>query len=128
MSVRDLPDEQLVRLALEAIGDGAPERLRPLLGQEIEIRTARGRHRGIDAALTWAGKGYDHIQRRFELDRLEPIGDGLLGTGRVEYVWLESGKLGDSSPAFMAIRRSEGMLTGLSLHDDRQSAAAELGG
>ena len=128
MSVARLPDEQLVRLALEAIGDSAPERLLPLLHPDVKILTQRGRHVGVDAAMAWASKGYDHLQRRFELDRITGLGDGLIGIGRVEYVWTETREVGDSSPAFLAIRRTDGLLSHLSLHDDRESAAAELDG
>jgi hypothetical protein len=79
MSVADLDDEQLITLVLEAIGDRAPERLRPLVTDDVVISTARGEHLGIDAAVAWAGKGYQHLDRRYRVDSLERHGDGLVG-------------------------------------------------
>jgi len=128
VSVVDLPPRQLIELALEAIGDRAPDRLRPLLAPEVRVVTGRTTHVGIEAVSTWASKGYENLDRRFALDALEPAGDGLLGSGRVEYVWRETGEVGDSTPIFFALRLSEtGRLSGLALHDDRESAVADLG-
>jgi hypothetical protein len=127
MSVADLDDEQLIALALEAIGDRAPERLRPLVVADVVVSTARGEHRGVEAAIAWAGKGYEHLDRRYRVDSLEPHGAGLLGTGRVEYVWRESGQVGDSSPAFFAFRLRDGLLAGIGIRDDPDAARVALG-
>lgn len=122
MSVTDLPAEQLIALALEAISDGAAERLRPLLAEEIVIATGRSEHRGIEAALVWTRRSYAHLDRRYRLDRLEPRGSGLLGTGRVEYLWRDSGEVADSSPAFFGFRIRDGLLAGIALSDDLDGA------
>jgi hypothetical protein len=127
MSVRDLPAEELIELALEAIGEHSPERLRPLIDPEVRVVTERGIHEGADAVLAWAAKGYENLNRRFALDALDPIGTGLLGSGRVEYVWRDTGEVGDASPIFLALRLSgEGLLAGLSLHEERAGAVADL--
>jgi hypothetical protein len=127
MSVADLDDEQLITLVLEAIGDRAPERLRPLVTDDVVISTARGEHLGIDAAVAWAGKGYQHLDRRYRVDSLERHGDGLVGTGRVEYVWRDSGQVGDSSPVFLGFRVRGGLLAEIAIRDDHQAARAALG-
>lgn len=129
MSVRDLPSEELIELALEAISEHSPERLRPLVDPEVKVVTERGVHQGAEAVLAWAAKSYENLNRRFAVDALEPVGAGLLGAGRVEYVWRDTGEVGDSTPIFLGLRLSEnGLLAGLSLHDERQAAVADLEG
>lgn len=123
----DLPPEQLIDLALEAIGDRDPDRLRPLLHEDARVVTERGEHVGAAAVSAWARKGYDHLDRRFAAERVEPAGGGLLVTGRVDYVWRDSGEVGDTTPIWFAIRIRDGLLSGLALHDDRASAATDLG-
>ena len=90
-----------------------------MLSPSIRIVTERGSHEGIEAALAWAAKSYEHLVRRFVLERLEPVGDGLLGSGRVEYVWREGREVGDSGPAFLALRVEDGLLALLSPAGDR---------
>lgn len=127
MSGTTLPPADLVRLAFEAAAERATERLPPLLSPDVRIVTERGAHEGIDAVLAWAAKGYDHLDRRFVLERLEPRGEGYLGSGRVEYVWREGGEVGDSAPMFFAIRIADGLLAGLALHEDEAGALTDLG-
>ena len=70
MSAGGLPAEQLIALALEAISDREPERLRPLLDPSIRIVTGRRSHEGIDAATRWAAKRYQHLDRRYVLEHV----------------------------------------------------------
>jgi hypothetical protein len=126
MSVTDLPEEQLIALALEAISDRAAERLRPLLAEDIVIATGRAEHRGVEAALAWARRSYAHLDRRYQLDRLEPRGSGLLGIGRVEYVWRDSGEVGDVSLAFFSFQIRDRLLARIFLSDDLDAAQRSL--
>jgi hypothetical protein len=128
VSVRDLPPEEVIALALEAISDRAPGRLRPLLRPGARIVTGRAAHEGVEAALQWASKGYEHLDRRYVVVRTEPFGDGHLVRARVEYVWRESGEVGDSTPTFIAVKLEDGLVAGLSLHDSEERARAALGG
>ncbi len=123
--------EEIVRLALEAISDQDPERLQPLLAPGVTIRTGRASHEGMDAALAWARKGYQHLDRRYALARLVPVdaaAGAFLGEGRVEYVWRETGEVGDSKPLFFAIEIDAALLRRLEIHDDEESARAALRG
>lgn len=128
MTPARLPPTELIELALEAIGDRDVERLRPLLSPEIRIETERAVHEGVEAALAWAAKGYEHLDRRFVVERLEPVGAGLLGRGRTEYVWRESGALGDATPQLFGFRIRGGLLAGLALYGSEPEAIAALGG
>jgi hypothetical protein len=70
-----------------------------LVSDDIEIETARGVRRGHAEAVAWARNKYDHLQRCFSIDEYRPLGPGrLLALGRTEYVWKDSGEVGDSSP------------------------------
>lgn len=121
-----LPPEQVATLALEAISDHDGERLEPLLGPGVLIITGRSRHEGVAAASAWASKRYRHLDRRYVLDDLRPMGRGLLGHGRVQYVWRESGEVGDSTPIFLSFQVDGGLLSELGLHEDEDSARAAL--
>lgn len=122
--------EEIVRLALEAISDGDAERLQPLLAPGVTIKTGRARHEGMDAALAWARKGYEHLDRRYVLVSLDPVGDpgaGMFVAGaRVEYVWRETGEVGDSTAVHLAIELHDALLGRLELHDDAASARLAL--
>lgn len=122
--------EEIVRLALEAISDRDAERLQPLLAPGVTIRTGRASHEGMDAALAWARKGYEHLDRRYVLSGLEPVPGApagtFLGQGRVEYVWRETGDVGDAKPAFFAVVVEAALIALLELHDDADSARAAL--
>lgn len=126
VSGTSLPPEQVVTLALEAISDHDGERLEPLLDPGIQIVTARSRHEGVAAASAWASKRYRHLDRRYVVDELHPMGKGFLGQARVEYVWRESGEVGDSTPIFLSLQVEDGRLRELGLHDDADSARAAL--
>ncbi len=123
-----LPVEELIDLALEAISDRAPERLRELLGEGVTIETGRSTHAGIDAALAWSQKGYEHLDRRYRRQAVERIERGYLVIARVEYVWRESGEVGDSAPIYLVFRIDQGLITGLALYDDEESARQRLMG
>jgi hypothetical protein len=126
VSGTSLPAEQVVTLALEAISDHDGERLEPLLDPAILILTSRSRHEGVAAATAWASKRYRHLDRRYVLDELHPEGKGLLGHGRVQYVWRESGEVGDSTPIYFSLQVEGGRLRELGLHEDEDSARAAL--
>lgn len=124
--------EEVVRLALEALSDRDTSRMRPLLADHFTVRTGRASHEGADAALAWARKGYDHLDRRWTLDTLEPApGEGgdqglLIGHGRVEYVWRETGEVADSTPTVLLIALEDGLLGRLEIFDDLDSLLATL--
>lgn len=122
-----LPDEQVIALALEAISDHDGERLRPLLDPAIRIVTGRGSHAGIEAAIRWASRRYQHLDRRYVLAELAAAGAGMVGRGRVEYVWRDSGEVGDSAPIYLSFEVEGGRLRELGLHDDPEAARSALG-
>jgi hypothetical protein len=68
-----------------------------LVHPEVEIHTERTVHRGREAAVAWAGKEFDHLIRRYVPVEIEDTDSGMLVHARLEYVWRESGEVGDTS-------------------------------
>lgn len=118
---------EVLRLALEAISDRDADRLAALLAPDVTIRTGRASHEGADAALAWARKGYDHLDRRYVLEGMEAVAPGAyLCAARVEYVWRETGEVGDASPVWLAVEIDGPLILRLELHDSEQEARAAL--
>lgn len=115
-----------IRLLLEAVNDRDLARLRALVPPDFEIVTGRSVHSGAPAVLAWAGRAYDHLERRYAVDRIEPVGSGYLVLGRVQYVWRETGEVGDSSPIVFSFELAGGRLRRMSLHEDQAAARAAL--
>lgn len=115
-----------IHAVLAAINAYDPERLGPLLTDEVEIVTGRTVHRGRDAALTWVTKRYDHLDRRYRADELHPVGNEVLALGRVEYLWRESGDVADTSPIALWLQLDGPLLVRLRLDDEVEHAAALL--
>lgn len=122
MAADELPARELITLALEAISSRSAERLRPLLAEDVRVETGRATHRGIEAVLCWAEKSYQHLDRRYVISGFERSGSSYLVPGRAEYVWRDSGEVGDSTPAFLVFTIEEGRIALVSLQDDERAA------
>jgi ketosteroid isomerase-like protein len=106
------------RQVLEALSRGDVEAFARLVDPEVEIRTARGVRRGIEAAMEWASSAYEHLERRYEIDEMHVAGGDVLVLARVQYVWRESGEVGDTSPVGVAMRFEHGRLRRWQVYDD----------
>ncbi len=92
-------DEALARKVLAALSDGDTAAFGELAAEGIEIETSRGVRTGHAEAIAWAANKYDHLQRRYAVDRIEREADGsLFIEGNTEYVWKDGGEVADSSP------------------------------
>ena len=90
-----------------------------LIADEIEIESARGLRRGHAEAVAWARNKYDHLQRCFSIDEMRSLGRGrLLALGRTEYVWKDTGEVGDSSPVAIEMGFRDGKLVRWRFRDD----------
>jgi ketosteroid isomerase-like protein len=101
---------ELARQVLEALSHGDVQGFAAVVHPEIEIHTARAVHRGGDAAEHWARKAYEHLERHFAIDRLDERDDRVLARVRVQYVWRESGLVGDEEPIAIELRFADGKL------------------
>ena len=101
---------ELARQVLTALSRGDVSAFAALVHPEIEIHTARGVYRGRDEAEEWAHKKYEHLQRHFAIDRLDARGDEVVARVRTQYVWRESGLVGDEEQAAIDLAFADGKL------------------
>ena len=121
------PDEgasapELARRVLEALSHGDVHGFAELVHPEIEIRTARGVRRGVDEAEEWARKRYEHLERQYAIDRMEVHGDEVRAWVRTQYVWRESGLVGDEEPIAIELAFRDGKLVRWTYREDLAGA------
>jgi ketosteroid isomerase-like protein len=120
--VTDGASESIVALArrvLEALSRGDVQAFAGLLHPEIEIHTARGVRRGRDEAEEWAQKRYEHLERHYAIDRMDVDGDQVLVLVRAQYVWRDSGLVGDEEPIAIELAFRDGKLIRWTFREDR---------
>jgi hypothetical protein len=88
-----------------------------LVHPEVEIETARTTHRGRDAAVEWTGKGFDHLDRRYVPTEIERTPSGVRVKAELQYVWRESGKIGNSTPVVIELGIRDGTISSWNLSD-----------
>jgi hypothetical protein len=71
---------------------------------EAELQTPGGpRLRGHDEVRAWFDAGFDNVQPRIVPERFVTEGDIVVGLGKIEVRWIESGEIaheGESAGAF----------------------------
>jgi hypothetical protein len=113
-----LGSEELARRFLAALSDCDQDAVGGLVHPEVEIHTERTVHQGRDAAVAWAGKAFDHLIRRYVPVEIEDTDSGVLVHARLEYVWRESGKVGDSSRVAIDLGIRDGLISSWHLVDE----------
>lgn len=113
--------EQAAR-AIAAINSGDPDLIAAAFDPLTEIRTTRNVHRGVEAAIAWAEKTYDHLERRFTIAATHTRGDAVLVLGSVEYVWREEGEVGDSAPIALRFEFERDHVSSLTVEEDPAAA------
>ena len=81
-----------------------------LVHPEIEIHTARTVHRGRDAAMDWSQKSFDHIERHYVPVEVAPSADGVRVEAELQYVWKETGDVGDTSAVTIDLGVRDGLI------------------
>jgi hypothetical protein len=89
-----------------------------LVHPEVAIRTERRTHRGREAAVAWAGKEFDHLIRRYVPIEIEETADGVLVHTELQYVWRESGNVGDTSRVRIDLGVRDGLISSWHLEDE----------
>jgi ketosteroid isomerase-like protein len=103
---------------LDALGRGDAAAFAELCDPGVEIHTARGVRRGVEEARAWAEAAYEHLDKRYEVDEIHLAGERVLALARVQYVWRDSGAVGDESPVAIALDFEKGRLRRWRLFDD----------
>lgn len=89
-----------------------------LVHPDVEIRTERTTHRGRDAAVDWSGKGFDHLTRRYVPLDVEERGGGALVRAELQYVWSETGDVGDTTRVGIALGIRDGLVSSWELLEE----------
>src|SRR3954454_15772435 len=78
---------------------------------EVELQTPGGpRLRGHDQVRAWFEAGFENVQSRIIAERFVAEGDVVVGLGRVEVRWIESGEIaheGESAGGLLVSRRKD---------------------
>jgi hypothetical protein len=89
-----------------------------LVHPDVEIRTERTVHRGRLAAMEWSGKVFDHLVRRYVPVEIDETPTGVLVHAQLQYVWRESGEIGDTSPVAIELGIRDGLISSWYLLDE----------
>lgn len=109
---------ELARHVLEVLSLGDVPEFAAVVHPEIEIRTAKTTYLGPEAATEWAQKRYEHLSRHYAIDRLEEKGDHVVARVRTQYVWRESGLVGDEEPTVIDLTFRDGKLWRFQFRED----------
>jgi len=112
--------------AIAAINSRDPELIAAAFDPLVEIRTGRNVHTGIEAAIAWADKRYEHLERRYTVAATHTKGDTVLVLGSVEYVWREEAEVGDSAPIALKLEFAGDLVRSLTVADDPEEALDEF--
>jgi hypothetical protein len=82
-----------------------------LVHPDVEIRTERTVHRGRPAAVDWSRKGFEHLDRRYVPIEVARRGDLVAIKAELQYVWRESGEIGDRSEVTIELGIRDGLIS-----------------
>jgi ketosteroid isomerase-like protein len=116
MSTED--SAELARRFLAALSAGDQAAVGELVHPEVEIRTERTIHRGRVAAMKWSGKIFDHLFRRYVPVEIEETPSGVLVHAELQYVWRDSGRVGDTSRVAIELGIRDGLISSWYLLDE----------
>lgn len=114
----DTDSAELARRFLAALTAGDRAAVGELVHPEVEIRTERTLYQGTIAAMEWAGKVYDHLVRRYVPVAIEETPSGVLVHADLQYVWRDSGEVGDSSRVAIELGIRDGLISSWYLFDE----------
>jgi ketosteroid isomerase-like protein len=119
-------NQELSRRVLSALSKCNTVEFAELVDPLVEIHTQRGVRHGPDEALRWAGRKFDHLERRYEIEELHENGDTVVALARVQYVWRETGQLGAEWLLGIALSFRDDKLVRWQVYEDPVEALEEL--
>jgi hypothetical protein len=73
-------------------------------------------------ALRWSSKEFDHLIRRYVPVEIEPTPEGVRVKAELQYVWRDSGEVGDTSPVVLELGIRDGLISSWRLHEVDEDA------
>ncbi len=67
--------------------------------------------------MEWSGKVFDNLLRRYAPVEIEQVEGGVRVKAELQYVWRDSGKVGDSSPVAIELGIRNGLISSWRLHE-----------
>jgi ketosteroid isomerase-like protein len=124
--VSEGPNAEAARRILAALSAGEIDAFSELLDPEVEIHTQRGVRHGREEATRWARSKFEHLERRYEIEEMHEAADTVVALARVQYVWRESGQVGDEWLLGIALHFKDGRLLRWRVYDHPMEALEEL--
>jgi ketosteroid isomerase-like protein len=82
-----------------------------LIAADVEMQTPTGaRVRGREEARAWFEKSFDNVRPRIIADRFVGSGDTVVGLGRSQMQWIESGETSDEFESAAVFRFRDGKI------------------
>jgi ketosteroid isomerase-like protein len=82
-----------------------------LLAADVEMLIPGGaRLRGHEEARAWFEKGFDNVRSRIIADRLVETDDAVVGLGRIQVRWIESGEIAGETESGAVFRFRDGKI------------------
>jgi hypothetical protein len=75
--------------------------------------------------MAWTGKVFDHLMRRYVPISIEPRPEGALVHAELQYVWRDSGEVGDSSRVGIELGVTEGLISSWWVFEEPEERSPE---
>lgn len=119
---------EVVRRFVDAFNAEDLEALVATLSQDVEIQSSRGLVEGREEARRWATRQPSgELEQRLVLDRLAEHGAHAVADLRRQWVWRESGEVGDERAVYYVATLRDGLICRWQPFADRDDALRAAG-
>lgn len=109
-------------------GRGDVDEFLALHDPDVELQTPGGpRLRGHDQLREWFEAGFENVQQRIIPERFVPGRDTVVGLGRIEVRWIDSGEIGHEGESAGAFWFRDGKVIAWQPFESHAAALKETG-
>ncbi len=118
----------VVRAFVDAFNDEDLEALLATLSEDVEIQSSRGLVEGREEARRWATRQPSgELEQRLVVDRLTEHGAHAIADLRRQWVWRESGEIGDEQAIYYVATLRDGLICRWQPFAEREDALRAAG-